>query len=320
MKKFLVYFIVCFMICSNAAFSQIKVTSNGYVGLGAGNTSPSAAVDILGYTIVRPSSSGSYACFSTLGTYYWSFGSSSQYTGYIGYYSTLYGLEAQYVYAATLQTSDERLKKNIQPLYPSLPVIKKLKPVTFDYNIDYSKVENEKLRTKLQNDDNGRVGFIAQEVQKILPQSVNLRESDSTLCIRMDDFIPLLVQGVQEQTARIDSLKLVVEELKAGLNKLKVASITGTGNTLNSTAILYQNIPNPFSRETQIGCFIPDGSATAMLYIYNMNGTQLQQYNISGKGKQAVTIYGNSFEPGMYLYALVIDSKEVDTKRMILTK
>ena len=47
---------------------------------------------------------------------------------------------------------------------------------------------------------------------------------------------------------------------------------------------------------------------------------QLQQYNITGKGKQTVTINGNSFEPGMYLYALVIDGKEVDTKRMILTK
>ena len=51
-----------------------------------------------------------------------------------------------------------------------------------------------------------------------------------------------------------------------------------------------------------------------------MNGTQLQQYNISGKGKQSVMIDGNSFQPGMYLYALVIDGQEDDTKRMILTK
>jgi hypothetical protein len=47
---------------------------------------------------------------------------------------------------------------------------------------------------------------------------------------------------------------------------------------------------------------------------------QLQQYSINRKGKQTVTINGNSFEPGMYLYALVIDGNEVDTKRMILTK
>ena len=43
-------------------------------------------------------------------------------------------------------------------------------------------------------------------------------------------------------------------------------------------------------------------------------------FNVNGKGKQTVTINGNSLEPGMYLYALVIDGKEVDTKRMILTK
>jgi hypothetical protein len=47
---------------------------------------------------------------------------------------------------------------------------------------------------------------------------------------------------------------------------------------------------------------------------------QLHQYSITGKGKQAVNISSSSLEPGMYLYALVIDGKEVDTKRMILTK
>ena len=43
------------------------------------------------------------------------------------------------------------------------------------------------------------------------------------------------------------------------------------------------------------------------------------QYNITVKGKQSVTINGSSFQPGMYLYALVIDGKEVDTKRMLIT-
>jgi hypothetical protein len=40
---------------------------------------------------------------------------------------------------------------------------------------------------------------------------------------------------------------------------------------------------------------------------------------IIGKMLQ-ITMSGNSLEPGMYLYALVVDGKEVDTKRMILTK
>ena len=41
---------------------------------------------------------------------------------------------------------------------------------------------------------------------------------------------------------------------------------------------------------------------------------------VTDKVKQTIAISGNSLEPGMYLYALVIDGMEVDTKRMILTK
>lgn len=48
-------------------------------------------------------------------------------------------------------------------------------------------------------------------------------------------------------------------------------------------------------KETRIGCFIPEASGTSVLYIYNMNGTQLQQYFVTGKGKQSVTIKGEQF-------------------------
>lgn len=103
-------------------------------------------------------------------------------------------------------------------------------------------------------------------------------------------------------------------------SNLKSASI-GTSTTLTQyKAKLDQNIPNSFSQETRIGCFIPEGAGNSVLYIYNMNGAQLQQYSINGKEEQSVTISGNTLEPGMYLYALVIDGREVDTKRMILTK
>ena len=47
---------------------------------------------------------------------------------------------------------------------------------------------------------------------------------------------------------------------------------------------------------------------------------QLQQYSKNGVGHQSVILSGNSFKPGMYLYALVVDGKEVDIKRMIITK
>jgi len=308
------FFTVCFVVLSVSAFSQIKVASNGYVSLGGVNT-PNSPVEI------HPSPTGKYIFVGSDPAIGWLLNSSDPYSGYLGWYSPIYAVCAKYLYATNIvYSSDEKLKKNIQNLDTALPIIKKLRPVSFDYNLDYSKVDNEKIKTKLQTDDKNRLGFIAQEVQKILPQSVKVNESDSTLCIQLIDFIPILVKGMQEQTTRIDSLISVIDELKFSQNKLKSASITGVDNNLISIAVLDQNIPNPFSQETKIGCTIPESSTVAVLYIYNMNGTQLQQHNVNGKGKQTVTIKGNSLDPGMYLYALVIDGKEVDTKRMILTK
>jgi uncharacterized protein YxeA len=307
---------------SISAFAQIKVLSNGNVGLGAGNTSPGNAVDILGFTVVRPSSSGAYLKIGT-GSHGFNMYPSSAHNGDIGYQYSFYSANVDYVYSnGVLLTSDLKFKSNVKSLDAAMPLIKKLRPVSFDYNFDYSKVENDIMRTKLLNDDKNRLGFIAQEVQKILPQSVKVKDSDSTLCLRMDDFIPLLVKGMQEQSVKIDSLKSVIEELKTIQNQLKSATIsTGIATNLSENqASLDQNIPNPFSKETRIGCTIPESSTSSVLYIYNMNGTQLQQYNVNGKGKQTVIISGHSLEPGMYLYALVVDGKEVDTKRMILTK
>lgn len=153
-----------------------------------------------------------------------------------------------------------------------------------------------------------------------MPEAIFYFEDEDRYYIDYNELIPVIVEAMKEQQAIIEELKSVVANCCT--NELKSASVaTGTSTDLaNNKASLDQNIPNPFSRETKIGCFIPDGATTSMLYIYNMNGTQLQQYNVTGKGKQTVTIYGNSFEPGMYLYTLIIDGKEVDTKRMILTK
>jgi len=43
---------------------------------------------------------------------------------------------------------------------------------------------------------------------------------------------------------------------------------------------------------------------------------ELKRLKAKTKGK----IEGNTMEPGMYLYTLIADGKEVDTKKMILTK
>jgi hypothetical protein len=227
-------------------------------------------------------------------------------------------------------SSDERFKTDIKPISNSIDNLLKLEGVTYKMKTskkieyDLSSIKDPERRKAAEsemalydpNATNDRYGFIAQKVKEVYPELVD-QDKEGYMNVDYIGLIPVLVEAIKEQQLQIKNLSAQIEDCCKS-NNLKSASIT-TGTTENK-AKLDQNIPNPFSKETRIGCFIPDNATTSILYIYNMNGTQLQQYNINGKGEQTVTINGSSFQPGMYLYALVIDSKEIDMKRMILTK
>jgi hypothetical protein len=83
---------------------------------------------------------------------------------------------------------------------------------------------------------------------------------------------------------------------------------------------LYQNSPNPFNESTVIRFVLPETIVAASLYIYNMQGNQVMSYDISDRGFSSLEILGSELQPGMYLYTLLADGKEIDTKKMILTE
>jgi hypothetical protein len=107
--------------------------------------------------------------------------------------------------AGTNLTSDIRLKKNITPLQKSLSIIQKLNPVTYDKkmnlaSVDYSIKEN---------------GFIAQELQKILPNLVHeSADKDKLLSVNYTAIIPILTKGIQEQQVIIEDQKKRLEALE----------------------------------------------------------------------------------------------------------
>ena len=89
---------------------------------------------------------------------------------------------------------------------------------------------------------------------------------------------------------------------------------------LTSEISLSQNNPNPFSRDTEIKMVLPERTVAANIIVYNLEGKQLKELLVKGRGHTSVTILGNELSAGMYIYALVVDGKVIDTKRMILTK
>lgn len=126
----------------------------------------------------------------------------------------------------------------------------------------------------------------------------------------------------KQQTTTIESLQNDVETIKYDCcqnSQLKSALLTGTESVIVDKTALYQNIPNPFTINTQIKYYLADDVTNASIYIYNMIGTQLKSYKLQQKGAGSLIINGNEFKAGVYLYSLVVDNKEVDNKRMILT-
>jgi hypothetical protein len=86
--------------------------------------------------------------------------------------------------------SDETLKTNIQPLESALETVNKLQGVSYDWKSDGSR----------------DLGFIAQEVNKVVPQIV-YGKGDGDLGLDYSKLTSILVEAVKEQQAQINDLK-----------------------------------------------------------------------------------------------------------------
>jgi len=149
-------------------------------------------------------------------------------------------------------------------------------------------------------------GLVAQELKEIYPELV-YENSEGELGINYIEMVPLLIQSIQELTTKINVLE--------AQNATQIESIGKVEETL-----LFQNTPNPFNQDTEISFALPESVQNASLYIYNMNGTQIDQIPLSQRGKASVILKGKTLTAGMYIYTLIADNKVVDSKRMILTK
>lgn len=99
--------------------------------------------------------------------------------------------------------SDSTLKTNIRPLVNSHELVNQLKSYYFDYKPGFNGDFDPEHTQFYAN----QIGFIAQEVQEILPQLV-MRESDTGhLAVNYVSIIPLLVEYVKEQDLRIQQLE-----------------------------------------------------------------------------------------------------------------
>jgi hypothetical protein len=108
-----------------------------------------------------------------------------------------------------VNVSDFRLKKDIQQLKYGLPEVLQMRPVSYT----------------MRDDQSGEIklGLIAQEVQKLVPEVVsNDGSKDNYLGMNYTELVPVLIKAIQEQQKVIDDLKAKLhDESKTNASELE---------------------------------------------------------------------------------------------------
>lgn len=140
--------------------------------------------------------------------------------------------KAVYSVTGSIQTSDRRLKSNIQDLEYGLDEILKMRPTRYKWKSDPEGADD--------------IGLIAQDVQALVPEAVDVgNDEEQTLGIMYSDLVPVLINAVQEQQKEIvqyeaknEALENRVENLETQLQAITL--LVKTSLTAEDTAALNQ--------------------------------------------------------------------------------
>lgn len=217
--------------------------------------------------------------------------------------------------ATVWQTSDMRFKKDITKIKTAVDRLNSLNGVS--YNFRTEKYKGRKFNS-------GRnFGFLAQEVKEILPELV-MEDDEGFFAINYSGFTPIIVEALKELNDENKTLKQELEYFKVELMELKSVmkelQVIENGVVDNDNFVLHQNIPNPFNEDTYVRYTVPTYAAKSSLYVFDLKGGLLLEFNNLKAGEGVVKIEAGSLEAGLYIYKLISDGKEIGTKKMILSK
>lgn len=275
---------------------------------------------------------GGTGIYGTHSTYFYSYPTNIQ-GFYAGYFTGSVNVTSGYITTPNLfTTSDSRLSDNLVSLserdnngkatlenvinmnvleynlksdlgeMPTDIAPEKVEEVRKSY--EYLKRKEEKMASRRH------FGVDAEELQKIYPDLV-LEGQNGYLSVNYSELVPLLIRSIQ-------ILKQELDEVKSKSNARKSASTTGIASAMASSGyVLYQNQPNPFKEETIIRFKLAEDAKNVSICIFDMTGKTLKIIPVSS-GMESVSIGGYELGEGMFLYSLIVNGQEVDTKKMVI--
>jgi hypothetical protein len=286
-------------------------------------------------SISSPGGGNAYGVYATVGNLaslnIAVYGTVTSYTAnnYAGYFQgDVYTNGGTNSLSGYLVASDRQFKTDIQELNHSLDILSRLKPSSYFYDTKNNK--------GLYFTDKKQFGFIAQELEQVLPELVydvirpEILDDEGNVkyeklphkAVNYDGLIAVLVSGMQEQQKQIDELKKIVSGQQPALSQNNLTlPVTNIELNDSKSLVLDQNVPNPFAEQTIIMYSLPENVSKAQLLFYNIEGKLINVADLEETpGKGQVNVIANDLSNGTYTYTLIVDGKVIDTKKMVRNK
>lgn len=357
MKTKILALVIGLTVISNVIFAQLQITNYGSIGMGFDpstrtdykqfikgdlmlTTYPDIPAPLTRYTELRFQVGDGWPGAQIGTPYAGVVGCDGIQNGKIAFWASECGYNTIYV-RKSYEMSDRALKANETTINNGLEIVRQLVP--YSYNMKDTIGGNISAVRQY--------GLIAQDVNNILPEI-----TDTAKGIMFLDYlqlIPFVIQGEKQLDStttklngRIDSLKNIIatyasrfDSLESMINRCcsqgqnaKATPNGQTGNSINqsnvqyvklsteSAIILNQNDPNPFAEETDITYFLPETVGNATIMFYDNTGVIIKSVQLQSKGNGTLHVYASDLSSGMYTYALIVDGKLIDSKKMVKTK
>ncbi len=238
-------------------------------------------------------------------------------------------------------TSDARMKDNIQPIENPIDILSRVDGVSYTYRLSevqkYRKSEenafpetsgtmanevNDALTEKELRDEQikkeierreeeeanrRRIGFMAQDIQKVLPELVQTDEK-GVMSIDYIGFIPLIVESLKQMQQTIQDQQKEIETLQSLLPAETKSMFRSTSNEEVSVvegAKLYNRAG------ASVSYTLPATYNTADLKIFDISGKLLKKVVLTGNNS-VVEINPSEIGLGTFVYTLFVDNKKAD--------
>ncbi|WP_368339685.1 tail fiber domain-containing protein [Parabacteroides goldsteinii] len=245
-------------------------------------------------------------------------------------------------------TSDARLKENVQSLQNPLDLLSHVSGVTYNYKLseinkyrepdkskfteeqsiqentsdmqtsmDAASIEKANRDKQLQNvidrkeaeeASRKRIGFLAQDVEKVLPELVKTDE-DGVKSIDYIGFIPLLVESINE-------MRLTIQEQQNEIEMLQSLLSVETKSTLRSTSTGNPDMVEGAKLYNRAGASVsytlPSTFSNAYLQVFDISGRVVKKITLT-IANDIVDINPSEIGYGTFVYALYVDGQKADT-------